>query len=94
MSLEVAAKIIGIYNTNSVESGVCKLLSRINHSCLPSAELVTNPEEETQDLRAIRHINPGQEITANYADLEDGLNQAQISLLTKIFGFWGYFSGY
>ena len=76
MRMEVAAKIIGIYNTNSVESGVCRLLSRVNHSCLPSAELVTNPDLETQDLRALRQINRGEEITANYADLEDGLNQA------------------
>ena len=79
VSLEVAARIIGIYNTNSVESGVCRQLSRVNHSCLPSAELATNPELETQDLRAVRHIKPGEEITANYADLEDGLNQAASS---------------
>ena len=79
MTLEVAAKIIGIYNTNSVESGVCRLLSRINHSCFPSAELVTNPELETQDLRAVRQMRQGEEITANYADLEDGLNQAGLS---------------
>ena len=79
MTLEVAAKIIGIYNTNSVESGVCRLLSRINHSYLPSAELVTNPELETQDLRAVRQMREGEEITANYADLEDGLNQAGLS---------------
>ena len=51
------------------------MLSRINHSCQPSAELVTNPDQETQDLRAVRQIQPGEEITANYADLEDGLNQ-------------------
>ena len=76
LKMEVAAKIIGIYNTNCVESGVCRLLSRINHSCQPPAELVTNPELETQDLRAVRQIQPGEEITANYADLEDGLNQA------------------
>ena len=76
MRLEVAAKIIGIYNTNSLEAGVCRLLSRVNHSCLPSAEVVTNADLESQDLRAIRLINLGEEITANYADLEDGLNQA------------------
>ena len=75
LTLEVAAKIIGIYNTNSVESGVCRVLSRVNHSCLASAELVSNPELETQDLRAVRQIKQGEEVTANYADLEDGLNQ-------------------
>ena len=62
-------------------AGVCRLLSRINHSCFPSAELVTNPELETQDLRAVRQMRQGEEITANYADLEDGLNQVGI--------FWG-----
>ena len=76
----MAAKIIGIYNTNSVESGVCRVLSRVNHSCLASAELVSNPELETQDLRAVRQIKQGEEVTANYADLEDGLNQAGIKI--------------
>ena len=91
LSLATAAKIIGIYNTNSVEFGVCRQLARVNHSCIPSAELLTNTDLDTQDLRAVRTINKGfkltnqienleyycegEEITANYADLEDGLNK-------------------
>ena len=86
----MAAKIIGIYNTNSLEAGVCRLLSRVNHSCLPSAEMATNPDLESQDLRAIRQINLGEEITANYADLEDGLNQAELHILTRENGFSGF----
>ena len=53
------AKIIGIYNTNSVEFGVCRQLARVNHSCIPSAELLTNTDLDTQDLRAVRTINKG-----------------------------------
>ena len=55
----MAAKIIGIYNTNSLECGVCLNLARLNHSCLPSAELLTNTDLDTQDLRAVRTISKG-----------------------------------
>ena len=59
LTLSVAAKIIGIYNTNSLECGVCLNLARLNHSCLPSAELLTNTDLDTQDLRAVRTISKG-----------------------------------
>ena len=50
-SEEIAAKIWGIFNTNSFENGVYNLLSRVNHSCVPNAEFVWNKELQTQDLR-------------------------------------------
>ena len=87
----VAAEVWGIFNTNCFEAGVYNNLSRVNHSCDPNAEFVWNNEKNTQDLRysvpfvqttyrqllfrATKKIKAGQEITATYLDLEDGLNR-------------------
>ena len=88
---KVAAYVWGIFNTNCFEAGVYNNLSRVNHSCDPNAEFVWNNEKNTQDLRysvpfvqttyrqllfrATKKIKAGQEITATYLDLEDGLNR-------------------
>ena len=88
---KVAADVWGIFNTNCFEAGVYNNLSRVNHSCDPNAEFVWNNEKNTQDLRysvpfvqttyrqllfrATKKIKAGQEITATYLDLEDGLNR-------------------
>ena len=59
----MAAKIIGIYNTNSLEAGVCRLLSRVNHSCAPAAVRNIEPTTGTLSLIAARDIEKGEEIT-------------------------------
>jgi len=57
-------KIVGIYNSNSTLSDGLKIKrSRFNHSCRPN----TFQEPGSEKVRAISNIEPGQEITVDYA---------------------------
>ena len=75
VSKEVGAKLWGIFNTNRFEEGLCIVLARVNHSCDPNAEFVWNKGVGAVEIRAVRKINRGEEVTANYADLRQGLNR-------------------
>ncbi|EJD43878.1 hypothetical protein AURDEDRAFT_88438 [Auricularia subglabra TFB-10046 SS5] len=69
----------GIYNTNSYPlvglpsdniieySGVFPTLSRLNHSCRPNANPQWNSETLTIELRALRPIRAGEEVTITYS---------------------------
>lgn len=63
---ELAAKILGIAETNSFQKGVFLKMSRFNHSCRPNAEYFWNKDDNCQDLRAIKKIDDGKEITISY----------------------------
>ena len=53
---------LGRSNTRS-KNGIFPRLSRFNHSCVPSAEFRWNEILNRQEIRAIRDIIPGEEIT-------------------------------
>ena len=65
----------GIWRTNNFalgqsgsrsDNGLFLRISRFNHSCVPVAEFVWNEEKRLQEIRAIRTIPPGTEITICY----------------------------
>lgn len=59
-------KVIDIFETNSFIKGVFLKMSRFNHSCRPNAEYFWNEETGFEDVRAIRSIEKGEEITFCY----------------------------
>ena len=70
---------LGIWNTNNFalgrsdsksKNGVFPNLSRFNHSCVPSAEFRWHEKMYRQEIRAIRDIDPGEEITLCYFTVE------------------------
>ncbi|KAI0043641.1 hypothetical protein FA95DRAFT_1574983 [Auriscalpium vulgare] len=48
---------------------VFKDTSRINHSCAPNANFLWSAESLTGDVRALRDIAPGEQITMSYTDV-------------------------
>ena len=70
---------LGIWRTNNFalgrsssrsKNGIFPKLSRFNHSCVPSAEFRWNAGLNRQEIRAIRDIVPGEEITLCYFTVE------------------------
>ena len=66
ISEETACKVWGIFKTNSFQNGVCLAMSRFNHACQSNAQYFWNEDRNTRDIRALRKINNGEEITVNY----------------------------
>ena len=66
MSKEKALAVWGIYSTNGFHNGVCIKMSRFNHSCRPNAQYFWNDDTNTRDLRSLRRIKQGEEITVSY----------------------------
>lgn len=58
-------KPLRIYENNCLPDGIFPTISRINHSCKPNA-LWSTDDEVTQEVRAIRDIAAGEEITCSY----------------------------
>ena len=65
----------GIWRTNNFalgtsgsksDNGLFLRISRFNHSCVPTAEFVWNEKKRLQEIRAIRNIKKGEEITICY----------------------------
>ncbi|EMD32689.1 hypothetical protein CERSUDRAFT_99066 [Gelatoporia subvermispora B] len=61
-------------------TAVEKVLSRINHSCMPNATVVMEPHSRSLQLIAIRSIEPGEEITVAYCDMLDNHVERQRQL--------------
>jgi len=68
----------GIWRTNNFalgpsgprsDNGLFLKISRFNHSCVPYAEFMWNEEKRQQEIRAIRDIPEGEEITICYFTL-------------------------
>ncbi|KAK0613173.1 hypothetical protein B0T14DRAFT_384451, partial [Immersiella caudata] len=61
-------------------------VSRINHACRPSA--ITRFDEQTlsMTIRAMKNIEPGEEITLSYTDFGLSYNERQRNLKAK----WGF----
>ena len=66
LPVEEARLVYQISHTNSFYNGVCLEMSKFNHSCIPNAEYFWNEDTKTRDLRAIKKIEKGAEITVNY----------------------------
>ena len=67
ISKEKATKVWAIFDTNHFPNGVCLKMSRFNHSCRPNAQRFWNEDTDTRDLRALRKIKQGEEITLSYS---------------------------
>ena len=67
ISMAGAFDVWGIYKTNTFTDGVYLQMSRVNHSCRPNAE-ISDSDSNTADLRALRKIKEGDEITICYID--------------------------
>ena len=52
------------------------LTSRINHDCEPNAELVTSFVDSHVDVRLVRVVHGGEEITINYVGRFGGRNKS------------------
>ena len=61
-----ACRVWSIYLTNAFNNGVCLNMSRFNHSCRSNADHFWNDDTNTRDVRAVRKIQKGEEITLNY----------------------------
>merc|ERR1712037_10482 len=72
ISKENALKVWGIYKTNAFTNGVFVKMSRFNHSCHPNAAMSCRVSN-TQDVRALRKIKEGEEITICYTDSSESL---------------------
>ena len=68
IDLETAVRVVQIKETNTFHNGVFPKMSRFNHSCSASAEYFWNWDLDTRDVRAIRDIMEGEEITLNYRE--------------------------
>ena len=69
VSWEEAVKVWQIWMSNAYEFGVFLKTSRFNHSCRPNAEYFwdEDSEPEVQEVRAVRKIQEGEEITVCYS---------------------------
>jgi len=63
---QTVKKVARIYKTNTHHNGVCLKTSRFNHACRPNAECFWNRDTATRDIRAIKTIMKGEEITNVY----------------------------
>ena len=66
---------LGIFDTNDMDFGgsgaVFPVMARVNHSCQPNAEFVSDQERGIQRLVAIDNIDKEDEITINYLPMEE-----------------------
>ena len=69
ISQEDALKAMAIVETNGFHNGVCLKMSRFNHSCQPNAQYFWNEDTDTRDMRALRKIKQGEEITVSYISI-------------------------
>jgi hypothetical protein len=68
ISKDQASEVLQIYCTNSFHNGVCLKMSRFNHSCRSNAQYFWNVYTHTRDIRAMRKIKQGEEITVSYKE--------------------------
>ena len=66
---------LGIFDTNDMNFGgdaaIFPQMARVNHSCQPNAEFVTDDIRKIQKLVAIDIIDKDEEITINYLPMEE-----------------------
>merc|ERR1711971_533323 len=81
-----ALEVWAIYTSNFFHNGVCIKMSRFNHSCRPNATYFWNTDTNTRDLRTLRKIKEGEEITVSYINTTESREERQ-SLLKDRYNF-------
>ena len=81
-----AFEVWGIYTTNFFHNGVCIKMSRFNHSCRPNATYFWNVDTNTRDLRTLRNVKEGEEMTVSYINTTETRDGRQ-SLLKDRYNF-------
>lgn len=71
---ETAMQVWQIWLTNAYDNGVFLRLSRFNHSCAPNTEYFWNTDLEVwaQDVRTVRQVEAGEELTVCYRSFWPG----------------------
>ena len=74
VSRETALRVWQIWLTNAYDNGVFLRLSRFNHSCRPNTEYFWNTDLEVwaQDVRTVRQVRAGEELTVCYRSFWPG----------------------
>ena len=84
-------KIIDIYAKNNFQNGLSIKTSRLNHSCKPNAVNSANAvNSEFNEVRAIRNIKAGQEITISYKEGDGLFGLKTTQNRQKILQDWGF----
>lgn len=87
ISQEKAFRVVAIMDTNEFQNGVCLKMSRFNHSCRPNAQYFWNVDTNTRDVRALRKIKQGEEITLSYIHTMIGSREERRTKLKDGFNF-------
>ena len=84
---EETFNVIAIMDTNGFHNGLCLKMSRFNHSCRPNAQYFWNEDTNKRDLRTLRNIKEGEEITVSYSPDLVGLREERRARLKEDFFF-------
>ena len=90
MGDEAAMKNIRIYNDNVTPWGLYIMASRLNHSCQPNAIWSSDtdmPPFRAVEVRALRNIPHGEEITVSYIRMSDLLSKEERQHKLSSWGF-------
>ena len=82
-----------IYVNNSIAGNLFLDLSLINHSCVPNTMWWMKSEQsqqEIQELRAIREIKAGEELTASYLDTSNVFLKDKQEKRNELFRGWNF----
>jgi len=60
---------IGQGSTTQFPTAMLPILAKVNHSCRPNAEFSWNEKHGCEDLRAVKDIYKGEELTSCYLDI-------------------------
>ena len=64
---DLANKVWQIFETNSFPNGVFLKVARFNHSCRPNAEFRWDQRAGRREVRAVRGVRGGEEVTISYS---------------------------
>jgi len=90
---------LGIWRTNNFalgisnskcSNGIFPTIARFNHSCVPNSEFAWNEKKQVQEVRALRKIETGEEITLCYFTSKWQLESAEVrkNYLFQSYGFY------
>ena len=80
---------LGISNSKC-SNGIFPTIARFNHSCVPNSEFAWNEKKQVQEVRALRKIETGEEITLCYFTSKWQLESAEVrkNYLFQSYGFY------
>ena len=80
-------KLARCFKNSVFADGLFLTCSRMNHSCLPAVQMSSDDEEETE-VRALRDILAGEEITVSY--LRTSALQGRAERVAKLLAGWSF----